>query len=239
MAQFVHDQSDGEAPDANLGSDIEELGHHAPGVVLVAQQAAEGGCQGSPTGSVLTLRHAHEEHDEHDDQQDGAQEGVGAADAVERDVLQDEVLADEYAHNRAYGVKALGDVQTARSGLGAAHGHDVRVGRGLQHRAACRHDVDGHQVEQVALRPGGGQEEDGTGGIHQQSQNDATLVAVAAYEQGGRQGQTEVGSVEGHLDETGLRVAHLHNLAEGGQQRVGHVVGQAPQGKEAGDQHKG
>lgn len=48
----------------------------------------------------------------------------------------------------------------------------------------------------------------------------------------------EVGPIEGHLDEAGLRIAHLHDAAEGSQQGVCHVVGKSPECEETGDQHK-
>ena len=149
------------------------------------------------------------------------------------------MLAEDDAQDAANGVERLGDIEPAGGRLGTSHRHDIGIGRGLQHGTAAGHDVDGNKVEGVTGCLGCGHEEDGASGIEDQPQDDATLVGVLADEQGRRQGNHEVGPVESELDERGLCVAHVHNPLERAQQRVGHVVGYAPEEEQAGDEDEG
>ena len=77
------------------------------------------------------------------------------------------------------------------------------------------------------------------GGVEEQAEDDAGLEAPATDEECRGQGEAEVAAVERKLDEGGLRVAHGHDALEGGKQRVGHVVGKAPEEEHARDQCEG
>ena len=238
-ARLLHHQADGEAPHANLGTDVEELGDHATAVEAVGEEAAEARSDAVAAVVVLARGHAGEEHHHEDAEQDEAEGGVGAADGVEADVVEDEVLAHQDAEDGADGIEALRDVEAARGGARVAHAHDVGVGRRLQDAAAAGHHVDGDEVEAVAGDTGGGQEEHRAGGVEEQAEDDAGLEAPATDEEGRGQGEAEVAAVERELDEGGLRVAHGHDALEGGKQRVGHVVGKAPEEEHARDQREG
>ena len=238
-ARLLHHQADGEAPHADLGTDVEELGDHATAVEAVGEEAAEAGPDAVAAVVVLARGHAGEEHHHEDAEQDEAEGGVGAADGVEADVVEDEVLAHQDAEDGADGIEALRDIEAARGGARVAHAHNVGVGRRLQDAAAAGHHVDGDEVEAVARDAGGGKEEHRAGGVEEQAEDDARLEAPATDEEGRGQGEAEVAAVEGKLDERGLRVAHGHDALEGGKQRVGHVVGKAPEEEHARDQREG
>ena len=238
-ACLLHHQADGEAPHANLRADVEELGDHATAVEAVGEEAAEARTDAVAAVVVLARGHAGEEHHHKDAEQDEAEGGVGAADGVEADVVEDEVLAHQDAEDGADGIEALRDIEAARGGARVAHAHNVGVGRRLQDAAAAGHHVDGDEVEAVAGDTGGGKEEHRASGIEEQAEDDARLEAPATDEEGRGQGEAEVAAVERKLDEGGLRVAHGHDALEGGKQRVGHVVGKAPEKEHARDQREG
>ena len=238
-ACLLHHQADGEAPHANLRADVEELGDHATAVEAVGEEAAEAGPDAVAAVVVLARGHAGEEHHHEDAEQDEAEGGVGAADGVEADVVEDEVLAHQDAEDGADGIEALRNVEAARGRARVTHAHDVGVGRGLQDAAAAGHHVDGNEVEAVARDAGGGKEEHRAGGVEEQAEDDARLEAPATDEEGRGQGEAEVAAVERELDEGGLRIAHGHDALEGGKQRVGHVVGKAPEEEHARDQREG
>ena len=181
-AQFLHHQADGERPHTYLCSDVEELCHDAPRVATVLEQPCERSSH-TALSIVLSCWHPREYHHGHNRNEHETKPHIGLGDAEERDVPEDELLAEQDAHDAADGVERLRDVQPSRCRFRRTHREDVGISCCLKHGATASQDVYGNEVEQVALRQSSRVEQHGTAGIEQKAKDDACLERKTSDEE--------------------------------------------------------
>ena len=143
---------------------------------------------------------------------------------------------DCHAAKGPHGVEGLGQIEPAGGGHPAAERKDVWVGSGFQEGEPEGEDVETDAEEGEALPRCRRDEEEGAHGVESESKEDGALIGVAADEEGCRDGHREVAAIEGELDERSLGGGDFHHGLESRHHRVGDVVGEAPERKEARDE---
>ena len=166
-------------------------------------------------------------------------DGTSGVATVRPQVGQHDKRRHAHAHERTEGVERLRQIQTACRRLLAAQREHKGIGRGLQKRQSEGKHIERDAEEGELLIRRSRYKQECAQRVERQTQHDAALVAVAAYEERRRHRHGGIAAIEGKLHKRRLAGLEFHHRLEGCHHGVGDIIGKSPEGKEGGQEHEG